>query len=128
MSGSTARRGDATSEGVEARIAGLLLAGAVLGIGLVAIGVLLMAMNGIDPLAETFPAFDVSRVVADMLALRPEGFLWAGIVIVIATPIARVVGELVTFAVRRDGIMTGVALAILAVVAVSVIAALALEG
>lgn len=121
-------REPATSAEVELVIGRLLLLGAVVGIALVAVGVVLMGLNDIDPLAPTFPPFSLAQVVPDILALRAEGFLWAGIAVLIATPIARVVGELVTFAVRRDRIMMGVAAAILAVVALSVIAALVLEG
>jgi uncharacterized membrane protein len=76
----------------------------------------------------TFPAFDPGEVVADMFALRPEGFLWAGIVIVVATPIARIVGELVTFASRGDRLMALVSLAILGVVVLSVVVAQLVEG
>lgn len=115
-------------EGVEGRIATLLLAGAVAGIALVAVGVLLMAVNDMSPLAESFPSFDAARVLPDLVALRPEGFLWSGIVIVIATPIARVVGEFVTFALAGDRIMALAALAILGVVALSVVFAVIVEG
>jgi uncharacterized membrane protein len=113
---------------VEAVIARLLIAGTLVGVGLLAVGVALMAASGISPASVAFPPFDAATVASDLAALRPEGFLWAGIVILIATPIARVIGELITFSVRGDRVMAGVALAILGVVALSVVAALALEG
>jgi uncharacterized membrane protein len=113
---------------VELVIARLLLAGTIVGVVLLAIGVALMITNGVDPESATFPAFDPGTIVADMAALRPEGFLWAGIVILIATPIARVVGELITFATRGDRAMALVALATLGVVSLSVIVARLLEG
>ncbi len=112
-----------TSEDVELVIARLLLAGTVAGVILLVIGVALMIANGVDPESATFPAFDPGTIVADMAAVRPEGYLWAGIVILIATPIVRVGGELVIFAVRGDRAMAMVALAILGVVALSVVAA-----
>ena len=118
----------AASADVEHVIARLLLGGTVAGIVLLAIGVALMVLNGISPVAETFPAFDPRTLLADLAAFRPEGFLWAGVVIVIATPIARVVGELVTYTVRGDRIMALVALAILVVIALSVAVALLVEG
>lgn len=118
----------AASADVENVIARVLLSGTIAGIFLLAVGVALMARNGISPLAETFPAFEPRNLLADIVALRPEGFLWAGIVILIATPIARVVGELVTYTVRRDRILALTALAILGVIALSVLAALLLEG
>ncbi len=116
------------SADVETVIARLLLVGTVVGIVLLAIGVVLMAANGISPESGTFPAFSPGSLVADLAALRPEGYLWAGIVILIATPIARVIGELAVFAVRGDRAMAGVALAILGVIALSVVAALGLQG
>jgi uncharacterized membrane protein len=116
------------SADVENVIARVLLGGAVAGIVLLAIGVVLMALYGISPVSETFPAFDPRTLLADLAAFRPEGFLWAGIVILIATPIARVIGELVTYMVRGDRILALVALAILGVIALSVLAALFVEG
>jgi uncharacterized membrane protein len=87
-----------------------------------------MVVNGISPLAGTFPVFEPRTFVADLVAGRAQGFLWAGIVILIATPIARVVGELVTYAIRGDRILALAALAILGVIGLSVVAALALGG
>jgi uncharacterized membrane protein len=118
----------AASADVEAVIARLLLVGTVTGIILLGIGVALMALGGISPEAGTFPAFAPGTVVADLVALRPEGFLWAGIVILVATPIARVVGELVTYLVRGDRVLALVALGILGVIALSVVAAITLGG
>ena len=57
-----------------------------------------------------------------------RGGLWAGIVILIATPIARVIGELITFMLRGDRILAMVALGILGVIALSVVAALGIQG
>ena len=116
-----------TPEDVELVIARLLLAGTIVGVVLLSIGVGLMITNGVDPESATFPAFDPGTIVSDMAALRPEGYLWAGIVILIATPIVRVAGELVVFATRGDRVMAIVALAILGVVALSVAAARFLE-
>lgn len=128
-SGGVAAGGPAPATiGVEDRIARLLLLGAVTGIAFVAMGVILMAAAGIDPLATTYPGFEAGRVIPDLLALRPEGFLWAGILVVIATPIARVLGELVTFALRRDRVMAAASGAIMVVVAASVVVARLVEG
>ena len=126
MTGPGTRSGAQPVEGVELAIARLLLAGTVLGMAFIAIGVVLMAVNDVSPIAETFPPFDAGRLAADLGALRPEGFLWAGLIVVIATPIARVGGELLAFALRGDTRMSLVALAILLVVGGSVAAALLL--
>jgi uncharacterized membrane protein len=115
------------ADAVEMAIARLLLAGTLAGMALLAAGIALMAANGIEPDAAAFPPFDPATILADLVALQPEGFLWAGIVVIVATPIARVLGELVAFARRRDRLMTGVAAAILAVVALSVVVAVVAE-
>lgn len=113
---------------VELAIGRLLFAGTVFGIGLLLVGVVLMAMSGIDPTRSGSPPFDAGRVVPDLLRARPEGFLWAGIVVLIATPVARVIGELVAFAVRRDRAMALVAMAILGIIGLSVVLAIGTEG
>lgn len=118
----------AASADVENVIARLLLGGSMAGIALLSIGVVLMAVTGISPEATAFPPFDPGTIVLDMVALRPEGFLWAGLVVLIATPIVRVVGEFITFIVRGDRVLALVAVAILGVIALSVAAALVLEG
>lgn len=113
---------------VELAIGRLLFAGTVLGVGLLLAGVVLMAFAGIDPTGGAGPRFDARRVVPDLLAARPEGFLWAGIVVLIATPVARVVGELIAFALRRDRVMALVAVAILGIIGLSVVLAIGTEG
>jgi len=111
---------------VERDIRRVLAFGTWLGIGLLATGVSLMLVNGISP-TEAFAPFDLAQVLPDVLAGRPDGFLWAGIVVFIATPVARVVGELVLYVRGREWTMTVVALAILGVVALSLLVALTLE-
>jgi uncharacterized membrane protein len=118
----------AAADRIELAIARTLSAGAVLAVGLLLVGIVLMLGEGISPDAATYPVFDPSAVVADLLALRPAGFLWAGILVVIATPILRVVGELVGYGLRKDRAMTMVAAATLLVIVVSVVTALAAEA
>jgi uncharacterized membrane protein len=57
---------------------------------------------------------------AQLTRLDPAGFLWLGLLAVIATPVSRVL--LAGFAYLRDGdwSMVGIALAILAIIAVGV--------
>ena len=113
---------------VEEQIARLLFAGTLVGVALLAVGVALMITHGISPTGGTYPVFDGGRVIPDLLAARPEGFLWAGIVVLVATPIARVLGELAAFALRGDRRMVAVALAILGIIASSVALAIGTEG
>ena len=113
--------------GLERTIARLLTGGTYLSIGLLTIGLGLMLATGIDPLSDG-PAFDPARIVPDVLALRPAGFIWLGLLAVVATPAARVATSLVGFARSGERPMVAVAALILFVIAVSVALAKGLEG
>jgi uncharacterized membrane protein len=108
-------------------IARLLTAGAYVSVALLAIGVALMAVAGLSPLTEG-PAFDPARLVANVVTLRPEGFLWLGLIAAIATPSARVAASLVGYLRRGERAMAGVSLLILGVIVLSVLLAAAREG
>jgi len=113
--------------GLERSIARLLTVGTYSSIALLAIGVVLMAANGIGPLSGG-PVLDVTTLVPDLLALRPAGFLWLGLVVVVATPAARVLASLVGYLRRGERTMAIVAALILVVIALSVALASGLEG
>ena len=114
---------------IEAVIARLLLVGMYVAIGLVLVGVVGMLLSGVDPLAHgTPPAFDLGRLPADLLALRPEGFLWAGLVTVLGLPVGRVVVAGVGFLSARDRPLVLVSVGVVMIVIVSVVAALILGG
>lgn len=108
-------------------IARLLTAGTYLSVGLLALGVGLMAAAGLSPLAGG-PPFDPGRLLADLAALRPEGFLWLGLIAAIATPSARVAASFFGYLRRGERTMAGVSLLILGVIALSVFLAIATEG
>ena len=103
-------------------IARLLTAGTYLSVALLATGVVLMAVAGISPRAGG-PAFDPSRLAGDLVALRPEGFLWLGLVAAIATPSARVAASLLGYLRRGERTMAAVSLLILGVIALSLLLA-----
>lgn len=107
----------------ERRIGRLLIAVTYLAVALLLIGVGLMALHGISPL-DGGPAFDAGALVADIVALEPAGFLWLGLLAVIATPLSRVIAAAVGFARAGDRIMVAVALAILVVIALGIVLAL----
>lgn len=114
---------------IEAAIGRLLIGGTYVAIGLVLAGVVGMLMTGVDPLQHgTPPAFELARIPADIVALRPEGFLWAGLVTVLALPIGRVIVSGVGFLAAHDRRLALVSLAVLLVVLASIGAALGLEG
>jgi uncharacterized membrane protein len=114
---------------IESSIARLLIVGTYVAIGLVLVGVIGMATAGIDPLAHGVPPrFDLGRIPVDLLALRPEGFLWAGLAAVLALPLGRVIVAGVGFLAAGDRRLALVSLAVLLVVVGSVLAALGLQG
>ncbi len=121
------RRLDAAA--IETLIARLLVVGTYLAMGLVLLGVVGMLLTGVDPLDHgSPPVFDLARIPADLFALRPEGFLWLGIGLVIALPVGRVIVAGVGFLAARDRRLALVSLAVLLVVTASIVAAISLEG
>jgi uncharacterized membrane protein len=114
---------------LEAVIGRLLIAGTWIAMGLILIGAVLMLMTGVDPMAHgAFPPFDAASIPAEMLALQPAGFLWAGIVLVISLPIGRVVVAGVGYVAARDWRLALVSLLVLLVVLVSIATALGMEA
>ena len=78
---------------LEAVLARVLQAGTYLSMALIAIGTVLFLAGGGSPL-DAGPPLDVGRIASDVLALRPAGFLWLGVLAVLATPMLRVLGAL----------------------------------
>jgi uncharacterized membrane protein len=127
----TGRAGSARLDAaaIEALIARLLVVGTYLAMGLVLLGVIGMLLTGVDPLHHgTPPPFDLAQIPADLVALRPEGFLWLGIGTVIALPIGRVIVAGVGFLATQDRRLALVSLGVLLVVTASIVAAIGLEG
>jgi uncharacterized membrane protein len=112
-----------TGVDLEVGLARVLQIGSYASIGLVAVGTWLLVAGGVSPL-DPGPPLDVSSLVGDVFALRPAGLLWLGILGIVATPGARVVGALVGFARRGERTMVLVAAAIIVVVAAGVVAGL----
>jgi uncharacterized membrane protein len=108
-------------------IARLLTVGTYGSVALLGVGVVLMLAAGIAPLAGG-PRFELDLLVDDLVHLRPAGFLWLGIVAVIATPSARVVASLIAFARNGERRMAIVAALILAVIVLSVALGLGTEA
>jgi uncharacterized membrane protein len=111
------------ADGLEPALARVLQVGTYASVALIAVGVVLLLVAGISPLAGG-PALAPDRIFPDIAAGRPAGFLWLGILGMIATPLLRVVGALLGFWRRGEQRMVVVALLVLAVVAVGVIVGL----
>jgi len=118
-----------SADALETAIARLLVVGTWLAMALVLAGVLLLLASGVDPLTRRdVPSFDLTRIPADLVGLRPGGFLWAGIALIVTLPVGRVVVAGLGFLAARDGRLALVSILVLLVVIVSIAAALGLEG
>ena len=103
----------------ERRIGRLLIAITYASVALLAIGVGLLLASETSPTAGG-PGLNLTSLGADLLAGAPAGFLWLGLVAVIAAPISRVVVAAIAYARERDWSMVGIALAVLAIIAIGV--------
>jgi uncharacterized membrane protein len=102
----------------------LLGVGTIAVVALVALGTLLALAAGRRPIVDHGPALDPAALVPDIVALRPEGFLWLGLVLTVTLPAARVLFALLGFVRLRDVRAASVAVAVLCVLALSVAVAL----
>ena len=116
----TAGREGASTADLDRSIGRLLTIGTYGAISLLAIGTVLMVAGRIQPLAGG-PPLEPGLIVDDILHLRPAGFLWLGLLVTLATPIARVAVSLVGFARLGERTMATVAALILLVIALSVV-------
>jgi uncharacterized membrane protein len=107
---------------LESAIGRLLTVGTYLTVGVLGLGVLAMLLAGRSPLDAALP-LDLGRLPQDLVRLRPEGFLWLGLLAVVVTPLARVLVALIGFARRGEQRMALVSLAVLLVVALGVMLA-----
>lgn len=93
-------------------------------VGLLLIGVALMVAHGISPLSDG-PSLDLAALGAQLWSLEPVGFLWLGLLVVVAAPIGRVVMAAVAYARDADWLMFWVSLGIVAIIAIGVLSAFA---
>jgi uncharacterized membrane protein len=112
---------------LERSVARLLTIGTYASIALLVAGVVALAAGGRSPL-DPGPGFDLGRIAPDLAALRPEGFLWLGVLLILATPSARVATSLVGYLRRGDRSMAVVSILILSVIALSVVVAIGSEA
>lgn len=97
----------------------LLTIGTYAAVMLIAIGTVLMFSSRIDPLAGG-PPFEPGLIVDDIANGRPAGFMWLGLLVLLATPIARVIVSFFGYAARGERTMAVVAVLILVVIAASI--------
>lgn len=105
---------------LEASVSLVLKVGTYAAMAVIVVGVALMAATGRSPL-DVAPVLDPRSLAADIVALRPSGFLWTGILIVLATPPLRVVTALVRYLRAGERELAVVAVLILAVITLGVV-------
>jgi uncharacterized membrane protein len=113
-----------TTGTLETALGRLVTAGTYLAIAMVAVGVAVMVGTARSPLGADAAPLDIGTLPGLIAAGRPEGFLWLGLLAAVATPVGRVVGAVVGFAIRRESRLVAVGVAILAVIASAVLLAL----
>ena len=118
---------DPRSLDLDLAVARLLNAGTVVAVAILALGVVAMAVTGRSPLDTPVPQLDLARLPQDLIALRPEGFLWLGLIAVIATPLSRVVASLVGYVRQGERTMILISVAILSVIGASVVISLLVQ-
>ena len=100
----------------------LLIVVTYVSVGLLLVGVGLLMADGVSPLSGG-PTFELGRVAGDVLKLDPAGFLWLGLLAIMAAPVARVTIALVSYARDGDRLMVAVSTGILLVIAAAVASA-----
>jgi uncharacterized membrane protein len=108
-------------ESVERRLARplsrLLLVGLLLAILLMLVGAVLAVAGPDDPVARESSIVDLPRGLADA---EPGAFFNLGLLILLATPVVRIIALVATFSRRRAWVFTCVSVVVLAVLALSV--------
>lgn len=88
---------------------------------LIGVGVVLMTAAGRSPL-DVAPALELGRLLGDLASLHPAGFVWLGVLVVLATPAARVVAALIGYLRAGEREMAAVSVLILLVIGLGVAA------
>jgi uncharacterized membrane protein len=117
----------AVADPLERAIARVLTVGTYVSVAVLGVGTAMMLVSGVEPLGGG-PRFDLGQVGDDLVHFRATGFLWLGLIAVVATPASRVVASLVGYLHDGERLMAVVAVLILAVIALSVGLAIGLEG
>jgi uncharacterized membrane protein len=117
-----------TAARLESIAARLLTWGTRVAMVLIVVGVAGMVATGVDPITATWPPFSLAAIPGQLASLQPVGFLWAGLIVMISLPIGRVIVSGAGFLAAGDRRLALVSALVILVIAVSIIAALGLEG
>jgi uncharacterized membrane protein len=121
VSAPTSEAGLEAANALDLTIARILTIGSYVGVGLLIVGVGLMVAVGRSPLDQPTHGFDPGLIIGDIVAGRPDGPLWVGLLILLVTPASRVAASLVGYLRSGERQMAIVSLAILGVIAVGVV-------
>ena len=117
-------RRDGAGYAAERQIGRLLILLTYLSVGLLVAGGLSLLAAGVSPL-DGGPGLDPATLASDVVALRPAGLIWLGLLAVIVTPISRVVLAAISYGRAGDWSMVGIAVGILAIITIGVVTAVA---
>jgi uncharacterized membrane protein len=93
-------------------------------IGLISSTTLMLIGLALDVFFQRVPPTtlpDLGDVVARVLTLHPSGFFAAGLIVLIATPVLRVLGSIIAFLYERDWLFVGITTLVFCVVVISAI-------
>ncbi len=102
----------------------LLTIGTLASVVLAALGVAAMLVSGDTPVNEPGPPFRPGEIPGDLAAGRASGLLWVALALTVALPSARVALAGIGYLREGDRRQAGVALAVLTVLAVSLVVAI----
>jgi uncharacterized membrane protein len=109
--------------GLTKALSRLLLIGLLLAIGLMIVGAILAAVRGSGSVGRSSSFDDFPGLLA---AGDPTGFLELGLLVLLATPFARVVALLVAFTMRRQWLFAAISAVVIAILALSAVLGLIL--
>ncbi len=106
-------------------VSGVLIVGVVTSAVLIAVGFAASLVVGWDGSLRGLPATvavptDYSAVGQGLLELRPIAIAQAGLLVLLATPVLRVLASVVAFALEGDRLYAAITLAVLAILLVSI--------
>jgi uncharacterized membrane protein len=107
-----------------ALVSGVLIIGVVTSAVLMTVGFVVSLVVGWEGSlrglpATTLPASDFSAIANGLRELRPIAFAQAGLLVLIATPVVRVMASVVAFVLERDRLYAAITIVVLAILLVS---------
>lgn len=97
-------------------ISRVLIAGLASAVALLVVGAILAAVR---PSVPVLHESSIIGIPGALMALEPGGFFDLGLIVLLATPAARVFALLIVFAHRRSWLFAGLSVVVLAVLALS---------